>query len=44
MGLIYIHNHGMIHGELKGVRLQLRYLGLWFHLADLNAHQGQYPD
>ena len=41
-GLIYIHNEGMIHGDLKGVCLG--YSGSCFCLADLNICQGEHTD
>ena len=37
-GLIYIHNQGVIHGDLKGVRLQ--WSGSCFHPTDLSTTQG----
>ena len=41
MGLIYIHAHGMVHGDLKGVRLPQ--LELPSQLTEF-ACQGQHTD
>ena len=41
-GLMYIHSQGMIHGDLKGVRLG--YSILCFRLADLDICQGEHTD
>ena len=41
-GLIYIHSQGVIHGDLKGVRLW--WSGSCFHLTDFTVTQGQHPD
>ena len=41
-GLIYIHSQGIIHGDLKGVRLWC--LEPCFYPTNFDACKGQYPD
>ena len=42
-GLIHIHDQGMVHGDLKGVRARL--LALCFRLIHLNFyHEGEHTD